>query len=114
MKLINGKRYRLPGGRMVTARETSDGMLLEFDRKSIEPIEVDPFGLLIHKGEVMRQTTDLLTLIDDAESPVHPMEMEDLMRMVFELKEMGGKPWAEMWECVRKIHARAKCGGDAA
>lgn len=112
MKLIAGKRYRLPNGRVVTARDTTDGMMLEFDRKNIEPIVVDPLGILVHRGEAMRQTTELLSPVDDLDVAPLPMEFEELMRMIFELKELGGKPWMKLWECVRHIHAEAK-GVDA-
>lgn len=108
-QLIDGRKYRLPNGQTVTAKQTNEGFLLEFRRKSATPIFVDSMGLLIQKGEAMRLTVDYL-----AEEPDEDQAgggMEEYIMMLLTVHQCGGEAWESLQGAIRSIYAQALLAG---
>ena len=110
-QLIDGRKYRLPNGQTVTAKQTSEGFLLEFRRKSATPIYVDSMGLLIQKGEAMRLTVDYLAEEPDEDQTCVSGGMEEYVMMMLTVQQCGGEAWESLQGAIRGIYAQAMLAG---
>lgn len=110
-QLIEGRKYRLPNGQTVTAKQTGEGFLLEFRRKSAAPIFVDSMGLLIQKGEAMRLTVDYLVEELDEDQAVQAAGVEEFVMMVLTVQQCGGEAWESMQGAIRGIYGQAMLMG---
>ncbi|NLI81951.1 MAG: hypothetical protein GX443_09730 [Deltaproteobacteria bacterium] len=106
-ELQDGRKYRLPTGQLVVARETGEGFLLEFRRRYASPILVDSHGLLIHNGDAMRLTVDCLTPVYTENEDASNLEMSAIVQMMLDIHERGGRDWEELATEVKRIHGRA-------
>ncbi|NLI34182.1 MAG: hypothetical protein GX422_15585 [Deltaproteobacteria bacterium] len=105
--LADGKRYRLPNGQLVVARETPEGFLLEFRRKYAAPVVVDRLGILTLNGEAMRLTVDCLTPVYTEDEGASNMEMSAIVQMVLDIHERGGKSWEDLVASVKRLHGQS-------
>lgn len=110
-QLIDGRKYRLPNGQTVTARQTDEGFLLEFRRKSATPIFVDSMGLLVQKGEAMRLTVDYLFEETEEVQAAMAGGVEEYVMMVLSVQQQGGEAWESMQGAIRGIYAQAMLAG---
>ncbi len=66
-RLIDGQKYLLPNGEIVTAKRIEQSFLLEFRRKYRAPLAVGKSGQLILRGEETGWTVDALSAYDDSD-----------------------------------------------
>ena len=109
-QLIDGHRYRLPTGQLVVARQTPEGYFLEFRRKYASPIVVDPVGILTLNGEAMRLTVDCLIPDYTENESASNAEMNEVIQMVLDIHERGGKIWETLRETARNLHGQSLAG----
>ena len=110
-QLKDGRRYRLPNGQTVTAKQTSEGFLLEFRRRSATPIFVDSMGLLIQKGEAMRLTVDYLAEEPEEDPTCVSGGMEEYVMMLLTVQQCGGEAWESLQGAIRGIYGQTLLAG---
>jgi hypothetical protein len=106
-QIIDGRKYRLPNGQTVTAKQTGEGFLLEFRRKSATPIFVDSMGLLVQKGEAMRLTVDYLVEEIGEDQAALAAGVEEYVMMVLAVQQCGGEAWETMQGAIRGLYGQA-------